>query len=786
MPIFNEKAFRDLEFDRLKQRVKAFASSSLGEEALDALVPFEDRADLDQEMAVVREAIALFEKKRRFSLGGVSDLSPILERTKEQSSLSGEELLQVLETIEATQEIRSALLSQEENHPLLHRLAGRLSEMGGLSKRLHRTLDERGEIRDDASPALRALRTKQRGIEERVDKKLRAVIEQHPEWVSESVITRRSGRLVIPIKSGTTGAGAMSFVVHDRSATGQTLYAEPTSLVPENNAIAEIEGEIREERIRILRELTSAVREEAAALLRNRTILAHLDALFARASYAIAHRCAFPCFSNRVVLKEARHPLLPEEQVVPVSLSLGDRTRMTVITGPNTGGKTVTLKTIGLLIVMAQAGIPIPASPDSELPFVLRIRTDIGDEQSLEQNLSTFSAHMQNIVSILAETDDQTLVLLDELGAGTDPQEGAALGLAILESLLEQNALVAVSTHLTPLKYFAIQHPAVKTASMEFNGKRLAPTFHVVEGVPGKSQAFIIAQRLGLSQTLVDRARSFLSQGEIRAEDIIGALERERQAMAREREKAEAMLREAKQAKEAYEERMDVFEREKEKDLSSDLKALETFLRGSQKRVEDLLAELNAESTQEKAKTAYQTLSALRDEARRRDAEQSEPTHEGSLAPTDLEIGNAVYVRSLEANGRIVQLPSRKKVVIDLDGVRVSTDISDLAPPRKEPKKSAQVTTPPRRPRGGSVSLQLNVRGMTVETALREVATYLDRLLLADVRQASILHGKGTGVLRDAVRNYLRSCAFIDSCSAASPQEGGDGVTVFVLAGDGG
>ena len=780
MPVVNEKALRDLEFDRLKQHLKTFASSPLGETTIDALAPFEDRSDLEQEMAVVREATTFVEQKGRFSLGGVTDLAPALGRAKEQSSLSGEELLQVLETIEATREVRSALLSQE-GHPLLRRLAGRLSEMGELSKRLRRTLDERGEIRDDASPALRALRTKQRSIEEQVDKKLRAVIEQHSEWMSEPVITRRGGRLVIPIKSGATGA--MSFVVHDRSATGQTLYAEPTSLVPENNAVTKLEGEIREERIRILRELTTAVKEETATLLRDRTILAHLDALFARASYAISHHCAFPHFSSRIAVKEARHPLLPEDRVVPISLTLGDRERMIVITGPNTGGKTVTLKTIGLLILMAQAGIPIPTSPDSELPFVSQVRTDIGDEQSLEQNLSTFSAHMQNIVSILNEIDDQTLVLLDELGAGTDPQEGAALGLAVLESLLERNPLVAVSTHLTPLKYFAIQHPAVKTASMEFNSERLAPTFRVVEGVPGKSQAFVIAQRLGLSQVLVDRARTFLSQGEIRAEDIIGTLERERQAMAREKEKAEAALLEAKRAKGTYEERLEAFEQEKEKDLSADLKALETFLRNTQKQVEELLAELNAESVQEKAKTAYRELAALRGDVREREERLHEFAEGANLTPSDLEVGRRVYVRSLDANGRVIQLPSSGKVVVDLDGVRVSTEVTDLAPPRKEPKKTVQISKPPRRPRGGTVSLQLNVRGMTVETALREVATYLDRLLLVDVRQASILHGKGTGVLRDAVRSYLRSCTFVESCRPAPPQEGGDGVTVFSLAG---
>ncbi len=259
--------------------------------------------------------------------------------------------------------------------------------------------------------------------------------------------------------------------------------------------------------------MTEAFKEKGTAFLRNRAILSHLDSLFARAAYAISHRCSFPHLSRKIALHEARHPLIDRERVVPISISLGERTRMTVITGPNTGGKTVTLKTIGLLTLMTQSIIPIPASPDSEIPIVSKVRTDIGDEQSISQNLSTFSAHMSNIVSILKEADSEALILLDELGAGTDPQEGAGLGLAILEALLESGALVAVSTHLTPLKYFAVRHPAVKTASMEFDIETLSPTFRVVEGVPGRSNAFIIARGLGLPEDLVARARSFLSRG---------------------------------------------------------------------------------------------------------------------------------------------------------------------------------------------------------------------------------------------------------------------------------
>jgi len=779
MTVADDKTIRNLEYDQLKQRITAFVTSPLGQAAIEALTPLADQAAIEKGMAEVKEALSFLQRNPRFSLSGLQNLAPLLQRAKEQTSLGGEELLLVLRTIEITHHTRAALLSQEDL-PLLYSFAERLSEADELGKRIYRAIDENGEIRVDASPTLKRLTQKRRMLEERVERKLREVIDRHPELISEPVITRRMGRLVIAIKSGATGT--RDFVIHDHSATGQTLYAEPTSLVPENNAISGIEDEIREERVRILRELTSALKHHESTFLRNQMILAHLDSLFARAAYAIANRCSFPHFSDRIVLVEARHPLLPFEKVVPITLSLGKHSRMVVVTGPNTGGKTVTLKTIGLLTLMTQSIIPIPASCDSELVLASKVRSDIGDEQSIAQNLSTFSGHMRNIVSILKAADTDTLVLLDELGAGTDPQEGAALGLAILENLLESEALVAVSTHLTPLKYFAIRHPAVKTASMEFDAETLSPTFRVIEGIPGRSNAFVIASSLGLSDALVKRARSFLSQGEIRAEDIIEELQRERQAMLRHRQRAQQELSEAKRQKQIYEERLADFGRAKEEALASELKELDSFLRHAQERTEHLLAKMHENTAMEEAKAAYQEFAGLRQELRKH--EESIPRHEGEPLPSSaLQVGRLVHVRSLSSNGRIVQLSAQGKVTVDLEGIRVTTGVSDLSATKGKPKVESHFRQPPR-PSAGRISLQLNVRGLTTSEALREVESYLDQLLLADVRSASILHGKGTGTLRDAVRSYLSSCSFVHSFGPATPQGGGDGVTVFELIGD--
>jgi len=781
--IANEKTLRDLEFGRLKAVVAEHASSSLGEERIAGLVPTIDREAIERGIAEVNEAVGFLGERGRFSLGGVRDLAPTLARAKETAYLDGEEFLEVLGTVDGTLLVRVTLGDQEE-WPLLRGMAERLTAGGdALGRRIRQTIDERGAVREDASKRLSELSNRRRTLERRVEQRLQSLIDRNPELISEPVITRRRGRLVVPIRSG--AIGSMEFVVHDRSGTGQTLYAEPTGLVSENNALSGLDEEIRAEVRRILRELTEAFIDAEPAFLRDRAILGHVDSLFARASYAAACRCAFPQIGRRIVLRHARHPLLPTGGAVPISLSLGWDARMVVITGPNTGGKTVTLKTIGLLTLMLQSAIPIPASPDSELRIVSRIRSDIGDEQSISQNLSTFSAHMRNIVGLLAEADADTIVLLDELGAGTDPQEGAALGLAVIESLLESEALVAISTHLTPLKYFAIRHPEVKTASMEFDVESLSPTYRVIEGIPGRSNAFIIARQLGLAADRIDRARSFLSQGEIRADDILDELERERQTMHRHREAAERDRAEARQLRETYERKLADFERGKRDALSERFKAFDRFLRDGQCRLEGILAEANAGSPVEETRAGLRDVAALREasDTKRTDAQRF--MHGETLAPEAIETGALVHVRSVDGDGRIVQIAGQGRVMVDLDGVRVTTGIDDLAPPRGAVPTASPKRTRTRPPRPGRVPLQLNVRGRTVSEALREIDEYLDRLLRADIRRASILHGKGTGALRDAVGAYLGSCSFVSSIRFAPPNQGGDGVTEFELAAEG-
>ena len=780
-----DKTLRDLEFDRVKAIVRQHASCSLGEEAVDALVPIANGEAIAAAMDEVREAMRFLSVHGRFSLGGVRDLAPLISRARDSAALDGEAFAVVLNTIEGTLQVQETLVENAEG-PLLSKIAERMTAGGSSIRRnIHQAIDERGGIRDDATPALSQLTRKRRTIEGRIEAKLRGFIDRNSELISDPVITRRRGRLVVSIRSGSVSA--MEFIVHDRSATGQTLYVEPPGFVPENNRVSQLDNDIRDEIRRILRALTHEFLESEAAFLRDRAILAHLDSTFARADYAILAHCDFPEIGPVIKLRHARHPLINAEAVVPVSLSIGDKSRMMVLTGPNTGGKTVSLKTIGLLALMTQAAIPIPASPDSQLPLFASVRTDIGDEQSIAQNLSTFSAHMTNIVSVLTESNVDTLVLLDELGAGTDPQEGAALGLSVIEALLESNAMVCISTHLTPLKFFAIRHPEVKTASMEFDIKTLSPTYRVVEGVPGRSNAFIIAEQLGFPADRIERARSFLSQGEIRAEDILAELERERQAMRSQRLATDQDRSEAAALRETYERQLIAFESEKESALSDRFRVLDDFLRDSQQRMEALLASAQNSESDDKRREHLREISELREETRQQQEEAQQIRHSDSLDPNELEVGQTVHVRSLATDGRIVQLAAKDKVTVDMDGIRVQTVPSDLIAARKrikkiEPSHEKRAMIRPKRLRSRQVPLELNVMGLTVNEALRLVEEYLDQLLLADIRKARILHGKGTGALRDAVQSYLGSCRFISAVGFAPPNLGGDGVTELEIS----
>lgn len=786
--IVNQRTLRDLEFERVIDEIRRRAASRLGRSTIDALAPTNDLAAIRRELARVREMIEAVEDKA-LSLGPMEDLKPLLERARETTSLGGEEFLSILRTLESARRLKSAIGSLEgDYYEEMPKLAERIGIFRELEGAIRRSFDEDGELRETASPQLRRLTRRKRLVEERVESRLRDFLNapEHSGLVREPLITRRSSRLVVPIKSHSKRE--LDCVVHDSSDSGQTLYVEPRSVVEDNNEIRELESEIRDEKLRILRELTTKVQAESRAIGETLAALATLDGLYARARYALDRDCAIPELTarGRIRLRGARHPLLDPETVVPVDLSFGDRHLGVLITGPNTGGKTVTLKTVGLLTLMAQSGIPIPADPESELSVFGKIRSDIGDEQSIQQNLSTFSSHMKNLVGILGEIDSDSLVLIDELGAGTDPQEGAALGIGILERLLEIGARLLVTTHFSALKHFAYKHPALTTCSVEFDVQTLRPTYRLLEGV-GSSNAFIIAERLGLSPDIVSDAKGSLSEGAVKAEEIIRLLERERIALSQERSHLEREREQARREEEQYKRRLEALEAGKEAALRAELKELEGHLHKTRRELERALHRIHQQADEAGLKEELKRLESAR-EGLQTAAERAFASEQARLSPDALHEGMRVRVRPLDQVGVIREIGGERRIEVDVEGMRVEVELDDVEAVPVERHKLREERKPrSRRVEGrhefspAGPALELNVRGLTASEALREVDLYIDRLMLNDVYRARIIHGKGTGTLRREIRAHLSADPRVARCYPAPAREGGDGATIVEL-----
>ncbi len=764
MTVANPRTLRDVELSKVLERVASMAGSSLGAEAVQALTPSADFAWVTEELATVEEMLSAV--RDGFSPGGLHNLRPLLEEAHNRGSIAPEALLSVTETLEAAVRVRDAFA---QDTPRLLSLVEDLSDQEQLVTAIRRAIDDRGNIREDATPKLRQLHHQRRQLTDGIQTSLRSFIDRHRDWLQEPVVTHRGGRLVVPLKAGL--ASQAQVVIHDSSASGQTLFVEPSAVVQLNNRLREVGDAIWREERRILAELTGKLLVEEPRIRGDLLCLGRVDGLFARAKYAIHTRAEIPKLSRdgRVELHEARHPLLGD-RAVPISISFGGERRMALITGPNTGGKTVSLKTVGLLTLMAQCGIPVPASPRTCLTVFGKVRSDIGEEQSIEQDLSTFSSHMTNIIALLGDTDEDTLVLLDELGAGTDPQEGAALGLAILERLLEINCPAAVATHLTPLKHFAISHPEIVSCSMEFDLESLSPTYRVLDGVPGRSCALIIARRLGLPEELVERAQARLSTGEIQADGIIEELQRERSAARRTRADLESQRDRHAKLRGEYERRLASLKERKTEALGGELARLEGHIAATRQELGELIAQARAEQDTEARRQALHSLEKIA-EALPELPEERAPRHHAARE------GDTVRIRSTGALG-VVRRADDRRVEVEVKGRRVELPREAVEPAEGPlPQSSA----PPRYAGRADAPLELSVRGMTVAEATMAVEEWLDRLLLSGIRFGRLVHGKGTGALRQGLHQYLHRAPHVRRFFHAPPAEGGEGVTIIEL-----
>ncbi len=788
----DQKTLTTLEYHRVLQALADLCHFNPAKEQALELTPLND---LDQVRLLQREtaeALDLLTLHPGTTVGGARDLRGITADARRGKVLEATRLLELKDTLVAARNLTRRLSKLEKDYPALTNLIGSLPDSLGLINEISKIVSDQGEILDSASQKLSNIRKdlviRRERLKTRMERMLRTP--EIAKNLQEGIITQRSGRYVLPLKA--EARSSLPGIVHDQSASGATIYVEPQSMVEANNLYRQLELDERDEIHRILIKLTAEVAGYADELDELVETLTLIDLAFARGRYALAINAVEPqlhpfpkMMSDRhpgVILKlySARHPLLDQDEVVPVDVALDQETYALIITGPNTGGKTVTLKTVGLLALMAQTGLHIPAAGRSEISLFSNIYADIGDEQSIEQSLSTFSGHITNIISILKNMDRRSLVILDELGAGTDPQEGAALARSLMTYLLERGITTLVTTHHPDLKAFAHATPGVVNASVEFDLESLRPTYHLTIGLPGRSNALAIASKLGLPDNIIQAARGTLDPADLRADDLLDEIHRQRKMADEARAAAESARVDAEKLRRQLADRMDEIENER-------IELLEETRREARQRLDQLRAELEEVRLElEQGAAPAQELDQLEEQASDLKEELSEPIpqkRKDRPLPElhgPLQDGDYVYLRSLGKNARVLAVDG-DDVELMVGNIRVRARKSDLehaSDPEVDRVEVAEQTLvrtpePPQSP-----GLELDLRGQQVDEALENLGYFLDRAFLARLPWARIIHGMGTGRLRSAVRKALRSHPQVNSFEPGKEGEGGDGVTI--------
>lgn len=776
-------AIEVLEFARVRALLAEGAASALGVAACEAVQPTDDPFRVRRWLQLTSEARSILDVGGDLPLGGLHDLTPLLRQAGIGSVLVGSDLRQVAQTVHCIGAVKAYLLDHEQLTALAD-LGAQLTEFPDLAAEIDRCIGDDGEVLDSASPELRGFRRKVRQVSGQIEETLARILARiaTDETVQDAVVTIREGRYCIPVKS--SFQHRFSGLIHDRSASGQTVFMEPSEVVRLNNELRDAQLSEREEVHRILTSLTGAVASHRRALEDDLRLMTQLDLTRAKARLSVRLECTAPALddSGRFELKQARHPLLvttatPDHRIVPTDLSLGDEYHTLLVTGPNTGGKTVALKTIGLLTLMAHAGLHIPADQGSRIAVCSDVFADIGDEQSIEQSLSTFGSHLKQIVHILKGADERALVLLDEVGAGTDPVEGAALAEAILAKLHERACRVVATTHHGSLKAFAFDTPEVENASVEFDAASLAPTYRLLAGIPGASHAFEIAARFGLDAEVLARARQLLPDEHHEASDIIVQMQHRRQRLDTELRSAEHEAAAASnQRRELERERQRL--RELEIEIREEARReAETLLAKVQNEAEQILADLRRAPRENKAtEQARQRLRQVREQVKSPGTAKAPRATE----PGRIEAGDQVEVHNLRRVGTVLDVAEDGDLEVQVGPMRLTAGPLDVTLVKK-----AGPAKPPPKPKvtvDSSFELELHVRGETVDDALIMVESYLDRALLANVPEIRIVHGKGTGTLRRVVHEYLREHPHVTSFGHPPEALGGRGVTVAKLA----
>jgi DNA mismatch repair protein MutS2 len=776
----DERTYTVLEYDKVIRQQADHAATSLGRERLLQLRALPDRSSAEAELDAVDEALQVLHRFGAPPFGGVSDVRASLRNAALGGSLSSTALLAVADLIYGGRRVRQFMQKLEgEPWPRLHETAEGLFDARQTEERIRHAIDDDGTVLDQASPTLRRLRSERRAVQARVRQVLDGYLRSYQKILQDPVIAMRGNSLCLPVRI--EYKNQIRGIIRDYSASGATVYIEPQAVVEQNQRAEQLALEEEREIERILRELSGVVGEVAPQLERNLDILAVLDAWFAKAAWAKAEGAERPRLREDGVwrLRQARHPLLPREQAVPLDVTLGDSFRLLVITGPNTGGKTVTLKTVGLLTLLAMSGCFIPTGRSSDVGWCDQICVDIGDEQSIEQSLSTFSSHMRNIVAMLQVAGPKSLVLLDELGAGTDPAEGAALAMAILDELYERGCRVVATTHYPELKAYAFRHPAAINASVEFDVDTLRPTYRLRIGVPGRSNAMTIAARLGLPQPIIERAQRGIREQDVQMEDLIRQMEAARREAETAADEARAEKAKAHDLREEWERRTRALEEEAERIRRQAAAEADRIIEHARREAEQVIRELRERQVAgAKDHELVELRKRLEDAAP--DLPKAPSRRGGRTGP--LSVGAIVRVRSLGQKGEVVEVTEDgREVLVQLGLLRtkVARDEVELLETSPVPAKAKAGGV--KRSAVKSVPLQLDVRGETVEEATHRIDKYLDDAVVARLPRVTIIHGKGTGALRDGVRRFLSGHKHVASWAPGGPGEGGDGATIVAL-----
>jgi DNA mismatch repair protein MutS2 len=784
----NKKVLKTLEYDKIIDMLVEEADSALGKDSARRLRPSSDHGEIVAMQAETSHALTRLFHHGALSFHGLTDIRPSLVPLAKGGTLGAGELLRIGALLEAAKRAVEFDKKDEETDFLSGRFDG-LQTFPEIRREISRCILSEDEISDDASSELKRIRRAMKTTNDKIREQLSVTVNSSGDMLRDNIVTMRNGRYCLPVKQ--EYKSAFQGMIHDQSSTGSTFFIEPMAIVKLNNDLAELAMKEQEEIERILASISSICAPETEGLERDVILLSELDFIFAKAKLSKKMQGSEPIFDdNYIEIKKGRHPLIPRDRVVPIDVTLGKDYRLLIITGPNTGGKTVSLKTVGLFTLMGQAGLHIPAFDGSHLRVFHEVYADIGDEQSIEQSLSTFSSHMTNTVSILKRADKNTLALFDELGAGTDPVEGAALAISILDNLLQRNVTAMATTHYSELKIYALSTDHVENASCEFDVESLQPTYRLLIGVPGKSNAFAISSKLGISDEIIEKAKSLVDEDSKSFEDVVTGLESTRKELEQERAKAAAYREEIERQKKKLAEKNERIDKAKEKILRRANEEANEILQKAKDMADDSIRKYNKWMDGGKGNVSdmERQRSAIREQLKKT-GEKLATKQKGNrpkTAPGKLSIGDLVMVHSMGVKGTVMSLPNTKgKCFVQMGIMRSEVNADDLELLEEETLQNRKEQL---RERSGAgkikmmkslhVSSSINLIGKTVDEAIALLDKYLDDAYLAKLHQITIIHGVGTGALRNAVQAHLKKSKYIKTYRMGEYGEGGYGVTV--------